>query len=575
MLFVGCVRLRLGYYITAFALAAAPVSGFAQAITNPTKLPGAADVQRIDKREETPMPPSDLQPTARPLNVMPATAAPEQSKKVYFRLRAVDIENMHAFTNAEIRDTYADYLDKEISLDIAWLIAAKISERYQAAGYFLSRAYVPQQQIGKDGVLHIKVIEGYIAEVKLDDGLKDNALVNHWIERLKGRKPITSDYLESVLLQINDIPGVGAHATLEPVKQGSYEDGAVRLLLTHEATTGHGSFGFDNDGSKYLGPYEASAAYQASIIPNELTSVHFLNTIPWHEMQYGTIDQHIAIAPAWFVDVYGGVTEAFPGYTLKTSDIKSNSVSLGASLSYQVIRQRQENLLTKLTFETRDTHSDILELAPLTRDRIRVLRAGLTYEKVDAWQGYDQLSFTFSQGLGIMDASQAGDPHLSRAEATPDFRKAEFTFSRSQALDADWGVVTAASGQIASGPLYSSEEFGYGGQAFGRAFDSSELVGDHGIDASVEFRYLSLDTSHLGFDTTPYTFYDGGMVFNNDRTQEKTQMGTSAGLGFRLNTDFGAGANLGVAFPIGQAISTPIYGGAHDPRYTMEFSYGF
>ena len=49
--------------------------------------------------------------------------------------------------------------------------------------------------------------------------------------------------------------------------------------------------------------------------------------------------------------------------------------------------------------------------------------------------------------------------------------------------------MAALSGQWASGPLYSSEEFGYGGKNFGRAYDQSELTGDHGVAASVEVDY--------------------------------------------------------------------------------------
>jgi len=53
---------------------------------------------------------------------------------------------------------------REVTLDIAWMIAGAVTERYRAAGYFLSRAYVPQQKI-LDGQLRIEVVEGYIAKV--------------------------------------------------------------------------------------------------------------------------------------------------------------------------------------------------------------------------------------------------------------------------------------------------------------------------------------------------------------------------------------------------------------------------
>lgn len=539
-------------------------------------IPGSADAGRIDKRESDMLPPPDLKQASKPIQVLPTSAAPEQSKAIKFTLHSVVIEGMEAFKPHEMSDSYQDFLDKEITLDTAWLIAARITERYQNKGYFLSRAFVPEQKIDKDGTLYLRVVEGYIAEVKADDAVKDNSIINTWLTRLKSQKPVTVEFLESVLLQINDIPGVSVHATLEPVTPGAYVDGAVRMVLSSDETGSHGSLSFDNDGSKYLGPYELSADLATVLVPNQLTTLHYSTSIPADEMKYGTIRQRIPVFAGGFLELYGGLTKTRPGYTLRISEVESDSLSLGASLSYRLIRQRQENLTAKLAFETRDTNTDILTI-PQTRDRIRVMRANGLYETIDKWQGYNQLSVTASQGLGIFDSSESGDAHLSRAEANPDFQKLEFTFSRSQAIGADLGLITSAAGQIASGPLFSSEEFGYGGAAFGRAFDSSELVGDHGFSAAVELRYLGFEPV-LSTNATPYIFYDGGMVFNDDRTQEKAQTGMATGGGLRLITDFGASANFGVAFPLKHAVSTPIYAGRHDgyaPRYIAEISYGF
>lgn len=553
-------------------------SGAAFAQTLPGGLPSSADPQRIEKRDEPE--PQTTEPTAPQAGPeqMPSIKAPEQSKKIYFTLHHIEIEGAQAIDEDELAAVYKEYLHKEITLDVAWLIAEKITNYYHDKGYFLSRAYVPKQQIDKDGTLKIGVVEGYIAEIQADADLQENAIVRTWFDRLKDAKPITSDYLESVLLQLNDIPGVSVRATLEPVKSGdtAYPEGAISMVLERVPEVDRAQVSFDNYGSKYLGPYEMSAQYDTTLIPFQSTSLHLLASEPTKELKYGTIRQRIPVVPGLYAEVYGGYTFAEPGYTLTASEIKSGSLSLGTSLTYQIMRQRTENLAAKLAFETRDTKTDILSgLAPLTRDRIRVLRASLNYDTADRWKGYSQVGLTITQGLGIFEASEAHAPNLSRAEATPWFQKAEFTASRVQPINPNWSILTSAAGQIASGPVYSSEEFGYGGQAFGRAFDSSEIVGDHGIVGSVEARYYGAPNWGT-MAWVPYMFYDSGAVFNNDRTQEKTQAGMSSGAGMRFDTGFGLTGDVMIAFPIAQAVSSPIYGSAgHSPRYGFSLTYGF
>ena len=284
-------------------------------------------------------------------------------------------------------------------------------------------------------------------------------------------------------------------------------------------------------------------------------------------------------------ELYGSSTNAVPGYTLKPEDIKSVSTIVGAAFDYSIIRQRQENLSGRIAFERQDTDSDILG-TPLTRDAIRALRLGFTYQLADLWNGQNGLNGTLSHGLNIFGASQPGQENLSRAGATSDFTKFNIDVSRLQSIGDNWGLLTALSAQIASGPLYSSEQFGYGGQAFGRAYDNSEIIGDRGINGSVELRYSGISPLSTeppsGLSTVyhiqpvPYGFYDIGSVWNigPDQTMPYAS-GSSAGAGLRLLSDFGLSTNFGLAFPLTRRIANPIDGNGKSPRYFMSVSCGF
>jgi hemolysin activation/secretion protein len=559
--------------LAAWTLILGPQSrAFAQVLPGGGHLPSSADVGRVDEHGRPVQEPPALPPAPEVKN-MPGSTAPEGSNSVVLTLKTMHIDGMTAFTEDQVKDIYGPYLGKKITLDMLWVFAQQLTDRYHKAGYFLSRAYVPAQD-ATDGNITLKVAEGFVDEVSIDGDAADNSIVQGWVEKLQSYRPITTRELENVLLQLNALPGVHFRSVIEPVAAKEAPDGAVKLTLDmiHDPGTGH--IAFDNSESKYLGPYEASAQYEQSFIPFEKTSISGLTSLPTKKLNYGNITQTIPVIPGGAVDLFASYTKAQPGYTLTPEEIDSNSIGLGVGFTYQWLKLRQESLSTRIGFESRDTAADILQDTPLTRDAIRALRANVSYERTDKWDGDNSVSMTLSQGLPILGASESGAPDLSRAQATPDFSKLEFYMTRLQALPQEFSAMAAVSGQAASGPLYSSEEFGYGGQAFGRAYDESEITGDQGIAASLELRYNGLH-EWAGITPMPYTFYDVGTVWNYDRTQEKEASGSSFGGGVRGTTEIGISGDLGIALPLSRNEATPIYGGGRSPRYLMSLSYGF
>lgn len=538
------------------------------------QVPGPADAARVQERIEPRMIAPELSSTL-PVTIGESMTAPEGSDDVQFVLRGVRIDGMSAFDDVQVRDLYAEHLDKEIKLSTVWHIAAALSARYQAAGYFLSRVYVPQQSI-EGGLVRLRVVEGYVDEVSLDAKTANNAQVAGWIEQLRGERPLKVARIESLLLRLNDLPGQRFRAVLEKPLADDAGEGATRLSILSERVAPEWRTSFDNYGSRFMGPYEYMQQARLHLLENQETRLSYLAGVQKEELEYMSFSHRAPLSYDWQVDVHFSRTNTSPGHTLKQQDIESISEAYGFGFTYQWWRQRQTNLSTRVGFDVRDTKSDIFNnLLPLTRDHVRALRGSANYQIADGWDGYNLVQATFSQGVDGLGANDARDRNPSRAQAQPDFRKMELQYTRMQPLGSDFTLVGAASGQLASGPLYSSEEFGYGGQGFGRAYDASELTGDHGIAASLEIRYNAVPLGLEDLSLSPYAFYDIGRVYNDDAGQEKAASGSTAGLGMRIATSIGISANLGVAFPLTREIDTPIYGGANDPRYLMQFAFDY
>lgn len=555
--------------IIAVSLLALPGVAISQV---PSQLPGSVDAGRIDQREKRITPGPSVATPSKSETVMPEITPPAQSKHITMTLRAVKITGMTAFTSAQVEDIYSPYIGRVITMDTLWLIAGQMTERYRQAGYFLSQVTVPEQEI-KDDVVRLHVVEGYIGDIQFNDKKARKPLVKKWLSKLQSYRPLTTDQLESALLQLNDLPGISLRAVLEPMKDVK-APGAVRLVLEHrEKSQYSGQINFDNNGSLFLGPYQMSAHLQATLLPMQKTTFMVLTTRPTNELKYGSIRHEIAVLPGGTLEAYASRTHAAPGDTLAIQEIRSDSTLLGAAFRYQFLRQRQQNLSGLVALESRNTQSDILG-TPLTRDAVRAVRGTLDYEVADNWRGYNLISVTFSRGVDAFGASKANALNLSRAEATPDFRKLQANVSRIQSITPEWILTAASAMQKASGPLYSSEEFGYGGQSFGRAYDDSEITGDHGFAVMAELKYNGLSTWN-GLQAVPYGFYDIGLVWNEDQEQTRRAVGSSGGTGVRLTSENGFTADFGMAFPLAREIAKPLYGNEKNPRYRMKISYGF
>ena len=546
-----------------------------------TTLPGAADLNRIVPTQPEPapspvVPSQNLQVPSAPLY---STPAPEKAKAIHFVLRGIAFKHVTVFSAEQLRDLYQPYVGKNVTLDVAWKIAAALTERYRQEGYFLSRAFVPAQKISKGSlILEIEGVEGYIGDVSLLGDAPASSLISSAIEGIKAGRPARLQSLERQLLLLNDLPGVSFQATLEPMHNPN--EPAVRLILTARKTKGITTVSIDNGGSRYIGPFESSATWSGSLLPLQQTdlSVQYAPILKrvGGDLYSWNATQKMMLSTTTSLDVTGGYSTAFPGYTLKADDINSKSVTGGIGLGYNLIHQRQETLSTRLSVDFRNSASDILSTV-LSRDRIRAANIGLNYDGTDAWLGDSRpasssLALVFRHGLPVFNSNPVGDPEASRPDTSPDFTKLTANYSRLQSIAPDYVAALVLSGQKASGPLYSSEQFGYGGMAIGHAYDTSEISGDSGISGSLEVRYQGVPVIHQTI-FMPYMFYDIGKVWNYSAGQPEQISAASAGLGIRLQCACGLSGNFYAAKPLTKPVSTPLYGdNDRAPRFGFQIT---
>jgi hemolysin activation/secretion protein len=175
---------------------------------------------------------------------------------------------------------------------------------------------------------------------------------------------------------------------------------------------------------------------------------------------------------------------------------------------------------------------------PFQVDRLRGVRARVDADVADKLNGINQFSFTASQGIDGLGSTQNANIYASRLVGRVDFTKAELLVSRLQPLVGQLSALIAAYGQYAGSALLVPEQCGYGGRTFGRAYDPSDLLGDHCWMVSGELRYDIPGGALPVPDTQFYGYVDKGRVFILDPvvvgTTTSNLKGASAGGGVRL-----------------------------------------
>lgn len=532
--------------------------------------PSSIDPSRVESQQT-------IQPSAKPDETFSyigtedsSVNLQEQVEKIRLKLNNLILQGCSDNKCSDLEVLYYDLLGTEITVADIYQLAARITDFYRQKGYFLTRAFVPAQEI-ENGIVHIRIVEGYVAEVDLDSSLETYPLVAEMISDLVKQKPLSALGLESFILRLNDLGSQKFSALLQPLA-GEVE-GAVQLSLKEDKKQTQYRVSLDNSGSRYLGPYQIFTQAQAGLSPRHMGVLALGADVLFEEMKYAEMRHNLSVTPRLKTEVRVSHVKTEPGARLKSDDIRSSSSSLALGLSYQLTRQRFSNLSFSVTIDGRNSDGDFLVNNPLTRDRVRALRMGLEYDGADPWDGYNYLRTTLNKGIRVFGSSNSGDLNLSREAAKPDFLYFDFAYSRQQKLSSSIQLAGQLKGQISAHPLFSSEEFGFGGASLGKAYDPSEILGDSGLAGQVELRYTGFNAG-INYGIVPYVYYDIGKVWNKDPNGRDISA-ASAGFGFRLQTQSGFAGELGLAFPLTKETESPLYGDKKSPRLLIQASYNF
>ncbi|MBR0959832.1 ShlB/FhaC/HecB family hemolysin secretion/activation protein [Bradyrhizobium japonicum] len=536
------------HLLTALVLLGPIFTGVPQAFAQQANQPGF-DPRQPEKYFENQ---TERESLNRPPVKLPSVERPDTGgdTKPQFVLREISLIGVHAISRDRIAAVYQPYLAKKVSQADLAAIAGAISDLYREAGFHLSRAIVPPQDIA-DGRVRIQIIEGAIVQAELKGDGAEQFGVRPMLGPVLAEQPSRLATLERLLFLINGRPGV--QITDTALEEIGGTTGRFRLTIYLKTWHVFSSFGLDNLGSSSVGPWQtyATGAFNSYLTPGDALAVN-LSTIANDPRELG----------------FARLSYDAP--------VGVDGVRLGASVLYSAVRpgdarRLDSDITTTEAFEVRastvpfmsqssgltltvaGTFSNVSEhdiYGPWYNDHIRTAILTADYRLQDRFGGTNLATLTYRQGLDIFGASHFDDDLLSRDGASSNFSVLNFWFTRYQTLNDAWSLRLSAAGQAASRPLFTSQQFYLGGAAFGRGYGAAEISGDNGLAGTLELRFDQKLNFRYWTGYQLYVFGDAGAVWNDGYRLSDGLSLTSAGAGVRFFLPYDLQADLGVAVPL-------------------------
>jgi hemolysin activation/secretion protein len=469
--------------------------------------PDAGSILESIKEKPVAPPRGAGDPLPRAPEPRPALGAPGLKVVV----TAFKISGNTIYPEAVLLEQVKEFVGKEQTIDGLNDAATKVRAYYRERGYFLSQAYLPQQEI-KGGVVEIAVIEARVGKVAVNfkEGTRySEGLVRGLVNaHLKEGELITEQGLETPLLLLNDFPNAVVTSEIKP----SATIGAADLTVNVSDSPGiiSGSVDIDNYGNRFTGQYRmgVSLSFNNPLGMGDQFSYRGFVTddrMGFYRAAY--------VIPVGYWGTRVGLSYASFHYRLGKTLIERGVHGVGGVTTvyafHPFIRTRSSNLIGQFAYEEKKLN-DRDETAGTNTDRkINSSKIGVVGDFRDGLfgGGLNSYGVTITEGTVRINGDTA--PAL---RTDGHFHKKNFEFRRLQKITDNTTLLLALSGQMGSKNLTSAEKFSLGGPQGVRAYPVGEGVGDTGWLFQGELRYILPGVKVGPGDITLVGFWDQGWV---------------------------------------------------------------
>ena len=395
-------------------------------------------------------------------------------------------------------------------------ITDNVTNYYRGQGLILSQAVLPVQNV-VGGVVDIQIFVGVLGRILIEENQHyEEYILREPFLPLIGQ-PVTQKSVEAAILTLTDFPGLSVFGVFQPGRKVGEADIVIKI---QDEKAYNVALRLDNQGVRETGERNFTTNIDWNSPTGAADKLNFLfrqsyrpkNTFSWT----ASYERFLGHGFTAGFSIFRNRSNVFIDQGGPITQIQSSVLDF--SVNKSLIRQRQENLSTKLSFR-RKRSQIFLDSRSLNYDSLSVLALETNYDIVDSYHPlhffYDKvfdigenfgggLNFVFleySHGFnnifGAMGSSaesntlpnthfptrRGGDQRFSEGQ----FNKLYGSFSRLQLLSQNQSLLLKGEFQYTPDILTSLEQYSVGGLNNVRAFPSTQALFDSAYFFSVEY----------------------------------------------------------------------------------------
>ena len=441
-------------------------------------------------------------------------------------------------SNDELKIIVEPFENQELSFNQMLEITSLITKAYREKGYFVARAYIPQQNIlTQNGSLKINIIEGNYGKFHLENNsLVKDEIIQANLDDIKEENIVSSQTLERAMLIINDTPGVVVNkAEVRPGK----ELGTSDFIIGTQATAPYNGYVIaDNYGSQYTGKHRIMAGVDINSpfkLGDKITA--FAMTSEQTGLLSGKVGYEFPLhANGTRGELSYSKTTYELGSTYQNLDAIGSSDSIVARVSYPIIRTRLENLNSYTQVSYNIMKDEIQSTNSIVKKDSVVATAGVNYTKDELiLTKNSQTRASVSLSIGELGFDDVADKQNDEAGANTqgNFSKINLELGKDIELlpTLRWENTLQAQYALGNKNLDGSQDLSVGGINGVKFYPDGEESAENGYIYNSELLYTL--PSFQGINSKVSIFYDIGRVYmskNIDNEPSRTLQ--DVGLGY-------------------------------------------
>ena len=493
-----------------------------------------------------------------PSEGLPALAPGEADTVILTQVR---IEDGTAFTGGEFDAIAQPFLGRRLTVQDLVLLRDAVTRLYVDRGYLNSGAILPDQDL-KDGVLRLKIVEGWLSVVQVS-GVEHVSADYIAGQLTDDERPLDIHRVEDRLQLLRQSPSLQTvQATMRP---GVTPGTALLDVAVEETPPLSAGLSFHNQSPPAVGAEKAVvfASYRNLLGRDDVLTAQFGHLIDHGGIEDYSFGYDLPVSArgtvlSLTVDRSESVITSPPFDQL---DIQSRTTTFAVGIRQPLYRTAAEQFAVSLRGQRRESDTSLLgepfsfsEGVQNGHTVVNAISFGQDWVRREANQVFAATS-VFTQGLGVWRATRNATGADGRFTAW----LGQGQWARHLDL-LDSQAILRTSLRLSSSQLLPSEKFSIGGLDSVRGYREALLSRDQGWVSSAEWRvptglrlpvpYLSAQPDDGGIAVA--AFFDHGLSWNAHASTDSPHALYAAGLGMLWQI----GPQSKIEFYYGKALRT-------------------